>query len=206
MIAALRRRVSGSYEVDPWGAEADWVDALSFAGRIAVRTTVTGEVPESGPAVVVASRRLGFGELLALVVGTRRATGRLIRPCGAPDVAPVGPLMRRLGVVGTHPAEVASLLRSGELVAMPLTGQWQTTRAGTIAPERLEPAVRLGVPIVPAAIWGGEISGAWRIVFGPPIAASGRATPLAVAELADRARAGVQALLDEELPPTWWAR
>lgn len=202
----VRRRASGSYEVDPWGADPDWVDALSAVSRFGLRVSVTGDFLPTGPAVIVANRRFGFGEVLALILGVRRMSGRVLRPIGAPDIAPIGPLARRFGAIQAHPVEVGSLLRAGELLAMALTRQWRSTRVGTISPEMLEPVQRLRVPVIPAAVYGGEITGSWKVLFGPAILGRGRATPLAVAELADRARAGVQALLDDALPPTWWSR
>lgn len=156
--------------------------------------------------MIVANRRFGFGEVLALMLGVRRTSGRLLRPIGAPDIAPIGPLARRFGVIQAHPAEVGSLLRAGEIIAMALTRQWRATRVGTISPEMLEPGQRLRVPVIPAAVYGGEITGSWKVSFGPAILGRGRATPLAAAELADRARAGVQAMLDDALPPKWWSR
>ena len=205
------RRLSGTYSVDPWGADTDWVDALSFVSRWMVRTDVVGveHLPVTGPALLVVNRRIGVGEVTALVVGIRRATGRLVRPLGVPDITPA-PLLRRFGAVQSHPAEIASLLRAGELVAAPLAREWRTHRCGTIASEVLAPALRLGVSVIPVGVAGGELTGQWRVAVGPAIAppttVRGRMSPLAVAEAADRARAGVQALFDEAFPPRWFGR
>jgi hypothetical protein len=45
-----------------------------------------------------------------------RATGRPVRVLGIPDVAAIGPLLRRFGGAVDHPAELRALLHAGELV------------------------------------------------------------------------------------------
>jgi hypothetical protein len=199
----VRRRLRGDYVVDAWGADHDWLDAVGLATRLIVRTHIEGaEHVPSGPAVLVANRRLGIGEPLALALALRRHSGRLLRAVGVPDIAPVGPTLRRIGGVQASPAEVRSLLSAGELVGVPLTAEWRVQRAGSVRPELLIPAIELGAPVLPVAIVGGEFSGSWRIAIGEPIEAppAKRRRTLAAAELSDRARAGVQVLLDDAFP------
>jgi hypothetical protein len=202
----IRRRLAGDYVVDPWGADHDWLDAIAFATRFVVRPEIDGaeRIPD-GPAVLVANRRFGIGEALALSVAVRATSGRLLRPIGVPDIAPIGPVLRRFGAVQGSTAEIRSLLHAGELVGIALSGQMRVQRAGSVRPDLLLPAIDFGAPVLPVAILGGEISGSWRIVVGeriepPP---TPRRRSLAAAELADRARAGVQVLLDDSFPARW---
>lgn len=201
-----RRRVRGQYVVDPWGADHDWLDMIALATRFVVRPSAEGldRIPD-GPAVLVANRRIGIGEALAIAVAVRRHNGRLVRLVGVPDIAPLGPMLRRVGGVLADANEIRSLLVAGELVGIPLTGQVRVQRAGTLRPELLIPAIELAVPVVPVAVVGGELTGTWRIAVGHPVEAppARRRRSLAAAELADRARAGVQVLLDDAFPARW---
>ena len=204
---ALQRRLSGDYEVDLWGGDADWVDTLAALSTAFLRVHIDGlrHLPVDGPVVMVGNRRLGLGEPVAVSVGIRRAAGRMVRPVGVPDFAPVGPILRRLGGVPESPAEIRSLLAAGQLVLVPLTAQRRAGVAGTVSPDLLAPALETGAVVLPVAVVGGELSGAWRIAIGEPLARVShlRRTPLAAAELADRAHAGVQGLLDDVFPPRW---
>lgn len=199
----LARRRKGDYTVDLWGADSDWVDMLGALSFPFVRVRIDGieNVPLDGGAILVANRRLGLGEPVAVSVAVRRATGRLVRPLGAPDLTYVGPVLRRFGMIRESPAEVRSVLAAGEIVVAPLTSELRR-RAGTISSELLASALDLGVPVLPVAVVGGELTGSWRVYIGgqlPPPSTT-RRTPLAAAELADRARAGVQMLLDDVFP------
>jgi hypothetical protein len=202
------RRRNGEYDVDLWGADSDWVDIFGTLTQLVLRVRMDGEegLPATGGAVLVTNRRIGIGEPLALSVAIRRRTGRLARPVGAPDTAYVAPLVRRFGMVRASPAEVRSVLAGGHLVILPLTNTLRR-EAGTVASDLMAPAMELGVPVFPVATVGGELTGSWRITIGDALDAprSQRRTPLAAAELADKARAGVQMLLDDLTGPTSWA-
>ncbi len=199
----LARRRTGDYTVDLWGADSDWVDMLGALTMPFVRVRIDGaeHLPLDGGAVLVANRRLGLGEPLAVSVGIRRATQRLVRPVGAPDLSYIGPVLRRFGMVRAAADEVRSVVASGEMVVVALSPE-RRRRAGTVAPDLLAPALDLGVPVLPVAVIGGELTGSWRVHIGGPLPAPSttRRTPLAAAELADRARAGVQMLLDDVFP------
>lgn len=202
----VARRLRGDFEIDEWGADADLVDLLSPLASPFVRVTVEGasHIPAEGPAVLVANRRVGVLEPFVLLRGVREATGRRARFLGVPDIAPVGPMLRRLGGAVNRPDELASLLRAGHLTALPLgPGYRKPLRAGALRPEAIAPALTMDVPVLPAAIVGGEITGRWDVLIGPPVSRSTSRGPLALAELADEARSAVQALLDEAFPPRW---
>src|SRR5688572_26909507 len=107
----VRRRFRGSYEIDPWGLDHDLVELASplWSLRYGIDVDHADRLPEEGPALLVANRRLGLSEPFVLSRGVRLATGRHVRCVGVPDVAPVGPALRRLGGVLARPDEVAGL-------------------------------------------------------------------------------------------------
>ena len=190
----VRRRLSGGYEIDPWGLDADMVATVSplFGLRYDVLVDHADRLPADGPALLVANRRFGISETAVLVRGLRQATGRHVRVVGAPDVALLGPLCHRLGAVQARPDEVAGLLRAGEVVAVPLGRELRPgTRAGEAPVDLLAPAVAAGCPVLPVGVLGRELGRFWRVRVGEAIRLPGRRGPLAVAELAERARAGV---------------
>ncbi len=194
----LRRRVDGSFAVDPWGLDTELVELLAPAARLRWDIDVQGvlDLPD-GPFVVVISRRLGLSEPWVVAEAIRRTADRHVRFVGVPDVAPVGPTLRRLGAVVDRPDEIAGLLRAGEIVGLTL-GREPVRRghAGALHPEALAPVVAAGVPVVPVAVDGREWGRYWRVTLGEPIEAAVHPGPLAVAELAEHTRLAVQALLD----------
>jgi 1-acyl-sn-glycerol-3-phosphate acyltransferase len=201
----LRRRLRGDFELDEWGADPELVDLIDPVVAPFLRVSVegAGNLPD-GAAVLVANRRLGLAEPFVVLRGVRQATGRRVRFLGIPDVAPVGPVLRRLGGAINRPDELAGLLRAGHLTALPLgPGLRKPLRAGALAPESVAPALEMNVPVIPVAVVGGELTGRWELLIGEPVPRPRARGPLALAELADEARAGVQALLDEAFPPRW---
>lgn len=200
MIAALRRRLAGTYEVDPWGLDLDLVGALSplLDLRWGIEVDNGERLPVDGPALLLANRRVGLSEPFVLARGLRLATGRPVRVVGAPDVAPIGPALRRLGAVLERPDEVAGLLRAGEVVAVACTRQLRGGRDVGNAPiDLLAPAVELRVPVLPVALVGSEVGRRWRVRVGRPAPCPTTRGPLAVADLADAARAELRRLLQE---------
>ncbi|MEY2570359.1 MAG: hypothetical protein QOE63_709 [Acidimicrobiaceae bacterium] len=206
MMDFVRRRLDGSYTVDEWGLDPDLVDFVSPAFGLRWRIDVEGveHVPADGGAIVVSNRRIGCTEPFVLARGIRLATGRHVRVVGAPDLAPIGPALRRLGGVLERPDEVAGLLRAGELVGVALArSPRRRHHAGPAPAPLLAAAVVLGLPIVPVALVGREVGRRWRVVAGPVVEPGTDEGPLAAAELADRARNAVQALLDDAFPPSF---
>jgi 1-acyl-sn-glycerol-3-phosphate acyltransferase len=205
--AIARRRVRGDYEIDPWGLDHDLADLLVPLWKVRFGLEIDGanRLPADGPVLLVANRRVGASEPFVLARGIRQATGRHVRCVGMPDVQPVGSVLRRLGGVLARPDEVGGLLRAGEVVAVFLDRQvWRAHGAGGVPPELFAPAFDLGVPVVPVALLGRELSRRWRVRLGAPIEHPDERGPLAMVELADRARARVQAMLDEAVLPGWF--
>jgi hypothetical protein len=205
-VGLVQRRLSGQYEIDEWGYDPDLIHFLDplMGLRWRVEVQDSEHVPARGPVVLVANRRLGVDEPIAVARGIRRATGRRVRFLGIPDIAPAGPALRRLGGALNRPDELASLLRAGQLVALPLSRSYRRRpRAGGLPPESLAPALTVGAAVVPVAAVGGEVTGRWRVLVGEPVPMPSGTGPLAVAELAEAAREAVQALLDDAFPPRW---
>jgi 1-acyl-sn-glycerol-3-phosphate acyltransferase len=205
-VDVLRRRWTGEYEIDEWGYDWDLVDLLDPVMGLVWNVKLIGEenLPREGPALLVSNRRIGAVEPFALARGIRRATGRRVRFIGIPDVPLIGPALRRVGGAVHKPGEVASLLRAGRYVTIPLGRRWRRKReAGSLTPEVLEPVLALDVPLIPVALAGGEITGRWRVYVGERVPMPVAPGPLGLAELAESLHDGVQALLDDAFPPRW---
>jgi 1-acyl-sn-glycerol-3-phosphate acyltransferase len=203
--AALRRRVSGRYPVDPFGLDPQLADLCVPVFEAAVRVRVSGgeHVPSTGPAVIVSNRGFGVAELAALGVAVQRASGRRLRVVGAPDMPFVGTATRRLGAISSSGPDVAAALRAGHLVGIPLAPTWLRTGAGD-APLAVARALTLA-PIVPAAVRAvgrfGAIVGSWSVTFGPMVTLPETydpSDPLAAARFIEAMRRAVGALLDAD--------
>jgi hypothetical protein len=202
----VRRRLNGSFSVDEWGLDRDAVEfAEPFArARWAVSADATRCPCPDGAALVVVNRRFALTELLVTAMALRGLWHRPVRFAGIPDIAPIGPALRRVGGVLSRPDEVGGLLRAGHLVLVPCSAMpRRPQRAGTVDPELVSAAVHTNAPVVPVAAIGREWGRAWRVHTGTPLPPARSTSPLAVVEHADAARAAVQELLDELEPPRW---
>ena len=130
VVELARRRLRGTYAVDEWGLDHDLVGLLDplLPLRWDVEVDGADRLPADGPALVVYNRRFGWSEPLVVAHGLRRETGRTVRPAVAADLAPAGPVLRRLGAVLAVPSEWTSLLRAGEVVVVGLDRQLSSRR------------------------------------------------------------------------------
>lgn len=201
-VGFARRRAGGRYAVDAFGGDSQLMDLAGRLLELGVRVHAqhAERMPRIGGALVVANRGLGIIEPAVLAIAVRQTVGRRLRVIGAPDAPVVGDLLRKLGALGYRPDDVASLLRAGHLAAAPLGPTWLQTGAG--APPRKLLAAILGFPVVPVAVLPGGPGRLpirpWRVVIGPIVETGTDAVPgdtLAAAELAERTRAAVNALL-----------
>ena len=201
--AFVRRRLDGTHHVDEWGLDPDIVALASpLVGlRWSVEAQWPERIPTDGPAVLVHNRAFGVSEPVVLARGVRQATGRHVRTAGLVDVAPFVTMGRVLGAVVDRPDELTGLLRSGALVGLPLDRDLRPRRAGHLSAAALAPALATGAPVVPVALVGREVGRRWRLLVGEPIAHPPGRGPLAVADLVDAAREGVQSLLDSATSP-----
>ncbi len=204
--ARLHRRARGAFDLDEWGLDPELVGLVDplLALRWEIDVVGAEQLPAVGGAVLVFSRRLGVSEPWVLARGIRQATGRFVRTVGVPDVAPVGPVLRRFGGVLDRADEIAGLLRAGQLVGVPMARSLRGRgQAGALEVERLEAAIATGSPVVPVAVLGREAGRSWRLVLGDAVS-PGAGGPLDAAELADTTRRAVQHLIDDAVPPSWW--
>jgi hypothetical protein len=148
MANVLTRRLDGTFEIDPWGLDVDLLELLSPLASIRWSIAVEGgDAIARGPALLVAPRRLvAPTEPLVLAAAVLRATGRPLRVLGIPDIAPIGPVLRRLGGAVDHPVEARGLLRAGHLV---------------LARHEME----IDAPIVDVRTSGWELGRRWRVTL-----------------------------------------
>ena len=172
VVHAVRRRIQGLHEVDPWGLDPDVLAALDPLVGARWHVTITGatHVPLEGPMLFVANRGLGLSEPFVLARALYSATGRRLRSAVVADVGPCPVVLRPFGGVLADGAEVRSLLRSGEMVSIfGARSGLRGHRLGRVDPLLLEPAIAMRLPVLPAALRGHELGRRWRVTVGPAI-------------------------------------
>jgi 1-acyl-sn-glycerol-3-phosphate acyltransferase len=204
LLSVLGRQATGSNDVDPWGMDPELVDLARSLAAVRWSITVGGvdHVPATGPALLVANRRVLAATPLLVAAAIGRATGREVRFTGIVDIAPVGPALRRVGGVLARPDEVAGLLRDGQLPAVWCAAR-SSRRVGAAPEPFLAAAMSTGAPVLPVAVIAPPLVRRVRVEVGPPVAPRRRTGPLAVAELADAVRDAIQRIVDEASPPSW---
>jgi hypothetical protein len=206
-VAHVGRRLRGANEIDEWGLDPELVALANpvFGLRWDIEVRGADQLPAVGGAVLVFNRRVGISEPWVVARGVRQATGRFVRTVGVPDLAGVGPFLRRFGGVLDRTDEIAGLLRSGQLVGLPTERDLRSReRVGRLPVERLEAALQTRSPVVPVALVGRELGRAWTLVVGDPVTPRRKGGPLGALELAEDVRHATQALLDDSLPSSWW--
>lgn len=174
-LSLISRRLRGRYDIDEWGLDPELIDLLDpiLGLRWDIEVDGADRLPTAGGALLLHNRGIGFSERWVLARGVRRASGRFVRTTGIHDVAPIGPIQRRLGVVADDDGEIIGLLRAGQLVGLPFTaGIVGANRSIALAEDRLGIAHEAGVPIVPVALIGHELARRWTIIVGEPIPAA----------------------------------
>jgi hypothetical protein len=203
---SLHRRITGRYPVDPFGLDPQVCDLVAPAVTRFVRVRVDhgDRLPASGPAAIVSNRGLGVGEPTALAVAVREVAGRRLRVVGAPNVAFVGSMARRIGAISSSAEDLSAALHAGHLVAAPLSPTWLRTGAGTPPLELVQ--AMTAFPVIPVAVRAAGPFGtpiAWHVHVGAPISLDrtyAPGDPLAAAELGEAVRAAVSQLLAGEDP------
>jgi 1-acyl-sn-glycerol-3-phosphate acyltransferase len=173
-VAALRKRLSGDFEVDEFGFDPQITEILSGAieplAEKWFRLEVRGieNIPAEGGALLVANHS-GTVPIDGLITGyaVKKYGGRNLRPLGADLVFAlpfVGQMARKVGATLACTADAERLLTSGELagvwpegfkgIGKPFAERYKLQRFGRGG--FVSSAMRAQVPIVPVSIVGAE--------------------------------------------------
>ena len=176
-LAFLRRRLTGDYEVDDFGFDADLTDHVLlpplrplYSTWFRVETRGLENVPDTGGALVVAnhSGTLPVDALMTtLALLDHHPAHRHLRMLGADLVfrlPVVAPLARKSGSTLACHADAERLMNDGELVGVwpegfkgigkPFSERYKLQRFGRGG--FVSAALRTGVPIIPCSIVGAE--------------------------------------------------
>lgn len=187
-------------EVDDWGRDSHAVARAFAASRVRWDVAVGGSehLPRRGGAlIVVNTRSLSLAPVFAaLAIGD--AVHRPVRFVGRPDIAPVGPLLQRLGALLPIADEMEGALRAGELVLLGAGRRGDNARTGTVDHHLVGAAVAARVKVLPAVTLSAPLSRAARVELGTPVTRTRiRRGPLAELELADALQRRIDELLVE---------
>jgi len=177
---ARRLRDWSNNDVDDWGRDPQFTARVTTVSRLRWDVAVGGSqrLPvRAGALVVVNARRLALAPVFtALALGD--AVHRPVRFVGRPDIAPLGPLLQRMGGLVAQPAELQGALAAGELVVVGAV-------AGSVDRSLIGAAVAARVRIFPAVALSSPLRRAARVEVGNPVRpAHIRRGPLAEVEMA----------------------
>jgi len=174
-LAFLRRRLSGDYEVDEYGFDAEVTERFVLAAIRPIaekwfRVEVRGaeNIPTDGGALVVSNHSGTIPvDGLVTMVTVHDATGRNLRALGADLVfrlPVVGELARKSGATLACNEDAQRMLSGGELVGVwpegfkgigkPYSDRYKLQRFGRGG--FVSAALRTGVPIIPCSVVGAE--------------------------------------------------
>jgi 1-acyl-sn-glycerol-3-phosphate acyltransferase len=175
LLALLRRRLTGDFEVDEYGYDAEVAERFVLAAarplkdkwfRIEVRGAEN--IPVDGGALVVSnhSGTIPMDSLMTMV-SVHDETSRTLRPLGADLVfrlPVVGGLARKSGATLACNEDAQRMLSGGELVGVwpegfkgigkPYSERYKLQRFGRGG--FVAAAIRTGVPIIPCSVVGAE--------------------------------------------------
>jgi 1-acyl-sn-glycerol-3-phosphate acyltransferase len=174
LLATVRKRLGGDYQVDDFGFDPQIAELLSLAiepiAEKWFRLEVRGveNIPEEGGALLVANHS-GTVPLDGLITGyaVKKYAGRNLRPLGADlvfSLPVVGQVARKVGATLACQEDAERLLTSGELagvwpegfkgIGKPFAERYKLQRFGRGG--FVSAAMRAQVPIVPVSIVGAE--------------------------------------------------
>nr|WP_297782062.1 lysophospholipid acyltransferase family protein [Aeromicrobium sp.] len=174
LLATVRQRLSGNYEVDEFGFDPQIAEVLVSAieplAEKWFRLEVRGieNIPEDGGALLVANHS-GTVPIDGMITGyaVKKYAGRNLRPLGADLVFSlplVGQVARKVGATLACQEDAERLLTSGELagvwpegfkgIGKPFAERYKLQRFGRGG--FVSAAMRAQVPIVPVSIVGAE--------------------------------------------------
>ena len=187
-------------QVDDWGRDDAFVNRVWSLSHLRWATSVGGAefVPKrAGALIVVNARRFALAPLFAaMAIGG--VVDRPVRFVGRPDIAPLGPMMQRLGALLPVEAELEGALRAGELIVLGASHTRTNIHTGVIDHQLVGSAVAAKVRVLPAATMSVPLQRNARVEIGAPIRLSHkRRGPLEELETADHLQAHINAVLDE---------
>jgi hypothetical protein len=186
--------------VDDWGRDAGLVRTVIGMSRLRWDVTVGGDqrLPRrKGALIVVNARTLALAPIYA-ALALSETVDRPVRFVGRPDVAPIGPLLRRIGGLLDHPDEIAGALAAGQLVIMGAAHNERLRKVGRVDHALVGGALAAGVQVFPAATSSNPIGRAARLEIGAPSRSPRRRRgPLSELELADQVARDIEMLLSE---------
>ncbi len=198
-ITAPVRAIWPVHSVDDFGRDPHLIGAVTPLAKLRWDVTVGGleHLPHrKGALLVCNSRRWSLTPIYA-ALALSEACGRPVRFVGRPDIAPFGPLLRRLGGLLAQPADVLGALRHDELVLLPTEPTAHPRHAGAVAHRLLGPAVEAGVGIYPVATMSSALGRTARAEVGAHVRPRhSRRGPLAEVELAEQVQHHLQRMLD----------
>lgn len=204
LVAVLGRRITGHHPIDEWGLDQDLTAVIGslLPLRWAVEVTGAGRLPD-GPAVLVHNRTpLGY-ERTAVAVGIGTAAERPVRFTGVPDLAPVLGVLRRIGGVGGHVADLRGLLSQGQLVAVGLRPVRPLgDRTGVVPTSAVAAALATGAPLVPVAVRPARGLRRARVAIGEPVPTRRRRSARTADEVTALVRDRIADLADPDPAPT----
>ncbi|MEV0309171.1 lysophospholipid acyltransferase family protein [Nonomuraea fuscirosea] len=175
LLAFVRRRVTGDYEVDEFGYDPELTDKVVlelirplYNHWFRVEPVELKNIPDDSGALIVANHSGTLPmDALMLQVALHDEAGRALRLLGADLVYQLpflSHLTRKTGHTLACPEDADRLLRKGELVGVfpegfkgvgkPFSERYKLQRFGRGG--FVASAIRAGVPIVPTAIVGAE--------------------------------------------------
>jgi hypothetical protein len=175
-------------DVDDWGCDSESVRRAFAASKLRWDVAVGGieQLPQRrGALIVVNARRHALAPIFtALAIGNE--LGRPVRFVGRPDIAPIGPLLQRLGGLLPIEAELEGALRAGEIVVLGAAHRSDNATTGTIDHRLVGAAVAARVRVLPGVTLSAPLQRAARVELGAPVKRTRiRRGPLAELELAD---------------------
>ena len=198
-VVRLPRAWHQADSVDEWGRDAHLIELLTPAATLRWTVSVGGvhHLPKrDGALLVTNARRFSLSAIYA-AWALSQAMGRPVRFAGRPDIAPIGPLMQRLGGLLGDPEEIRGALRAGELVVVSAKATGNPRHAGEVDHASIGSAVISGRPVFPVASISTPFGRSARVEVGPQVRPHRkRRGPLADLELADLTQRHIQRLLD----------
>lgn len=187
-------------QVDDWGRDNRFADTVWELARLRWSISVggTAHIPRrAGALIVVNARRFALAPVFAaLAIGAE--IDRPVRFVGRPDVAPLGPIMQRLGALLPLEDGLEGTLRAGELIVLGSGPELTNHRAGRVDHQLVGAAVAAGVRVLPTATASTVLRRAARVEIGSPARpARKRRGPLAELELADLVERRIDEVLEE---------